>query len=66
MIPVATGVDGTGVLTTRGGEGKGPEASTRELLGVPGREGAGDRCGDLSLARFFASPEDDEEDFFFL
>ena len=66
MTPVATGVDGTGVLPTRGGEGKGPEASTRELL-RPGREDcAGDRCGDLSLARFFVSPEDDEEDFFFL
>ena len=51
---------------TRGGEGRGPGASDRDSLGVPGREaGGGDRTGDLSRERFFASPEE-AEDFFFL
>ena len=51
---------------TRGGEGRGPGASDRDSLGVPGREaGGGDQTGDLSRERFFASPEEDE-DFFFL
>ena len=66
IAPNAIGVRGTGVLVTRGGEGRGPGASDRDSLGVPGREaGGGDRTGDLSRERFFASPEE-AEDFFFL